>query len=102
MAKRFSKMSSTTYAENHLHRIGEGNMKKVGMYKKEILLLFSSLVIIFFLMLILQGYKAFHIVLRENADAIQTAGVILTQNMESTTSHYAQIESICAAWYTPY
>jgi len=30
-------------------------MKKVGMYKKEILLLFSSLVIIFFLMLILQG-----------------------------------------------
>ena len=77
-------------------------MKKVGMYKKEILLLFSSLVIIFFLMLILQGYKAVHIVLRENADAIQTAGVILTQNMESTTSHYAQIESICAAWYTPY
>ena len=33
-------------------------MKKVGMYKKEILLLFSSLVIIFFLMLILQGFPA--------------------------------------------
>lgn len=68
-------------------------MKKVGMYKKEILLLFSSLVIIFFLMLILQGYKAFHIVLRENADAIQTAGVILTQNMESETMAQREMET---------
>ena len=68
-------------------------MKKVGRYKKEILLLFSSLVIIFFLMLILQGYKAFHIVLRENADAIQTAGVILTQNMESETMAQTEMET---------